>query len=314
MTKILCTCPPMIRAIDSLKDELARRGAEVVCPEFKQTLSVGELLKLVPQHDGWIIGDDPATAEVFRAGKDGRLRAAVKWGAGTDNVDFAGAVDCGFNVVNTPGTFGEEVSDVAIAYLIGLARDLFFVDREVRNGKWPKPPGTSLEGKTVGVVGYGHIGRATARKLNALGMTVVVYDPIVSTASVESATLAQWPEKLGELDFLILACALTDKNKHMLDAGVFDRMRCGIRIINVSRGGLINQAALRHALDSGRVAGAALEVFEEEPPGSDEPLLRHPHCIFGSHNSSNTLEAVLRTSMTAIELLFERLSAANRNK
>jgi len=304
----------MIRAIDSLKDEFARRGAEVVCPEFKQTLSVGELLKLVPQHDGWIIGDDPATAQVFRAGKDGRLRAAVKWGAGTDNVDFAGASECGFNIVNTPGTFGEEASDVAIAYLIGLARDLFFVDREVRNGKWPKPSGTSLQGKTVGVVGYGHIGRAAVRKLNALGTTVVVYDPMVSAASVEGATLAQWPERLGELDFLVLACALTDKNKHMLDAEAFERMRHGIRIINVSRGGLINQAALQRALDSGHVAGAALEVFEEEPPPSEEPLLRHPHCIFGSHNSSNTSEAVLRTSIIAIELLFERLHPANSNK
>jgi D-3-phosphoglycerate dehydrogenase len=298
----------MIRAIDSLKEEFTRRGAEVVCPEFRQTLSVSELLQLVPQHDGWIIGDDPAIAEVFRAGKNGRLRAAVKWGAGTDNVDFVGAAECGFGVVNTPGTFGEEVSDVAVAYVIGLARSLFFVDREVRSGRWPKPPGTSLQGKTVGVVGYGHIGRATVRKLNALGMTVVVYDPVVSAVSVEGVTLAQWPERLGELDFLVLACALTEENKHMLDAGAFDRMRHGIRLINVSRGGLIDQAALRQALDSGRVAGAALEVFEEEPPRSDEPLLRHPHCIFGSHNSSNTSEAVLRTSMTAIELLFERLS------
>jgi D-3-phosphoglycerate dehydrogenase len=299
----------MIRAIDSIKEEFTRRGAEVVCPEFRQTLSVSELLQLVPQHDGWIIGDDPATAEVFRAGKNGRLRAAVKWGAGTDNVDFVGAAECGFGVVNTPGTFGEEVSDVAVAYVIGLARDLFFVDREVRNGRWPKPPGTSLQGKTVGVVGYGHIGRATVRKLNALGLAVVVYDPLVSAAPDDGPTLAQWPERLGELDFLVLACALTETNKQMLDAGAFDRMRHGVRIVNVSRGGLIDQAALRHALDSGRVAGAALEVMEEEPPRSDESLLSHPHCIFGSHNSSNTSEAVLHTSMTAIELLFERLWA-----
>ncbi len=299
----------MIRAIDSLKEEFTRRGAEVVCPEFRQTLSVSELLQLVPQHDGWIIGDDPATAEVFRAGKNGRLRAAVKWGAGTDNVDFVGAAECGFGVVNTPGTFGEEVSDVAVAYVIGLARDLFFVDREVRNGRWPKPPGTSLQGKTVGVVGYGHIGRATVRKLNALGLAVVVYDPLVSAAPDDGPTLAQWPERLGELDFLVLACALTETNKQMLDAGAFDRMRHGVRIVNVSRGGLIDQAALRHALDSGRVAGAALEVMEEEPPRSDESLLSHPHCIFGSHNSSNTSEAVLHTSMKAIELLFERLWA-----
>ena len=302
----------MIRAIDILKDEFARRGAEVVCPEFRQTLSVSELLQLVPQHDGWIIGDDPATVEVFRAGKNGRLRAAVKWGAGTDNVDFAGAAECGFSVANTPGTFGEEVSDVAVAYLIGLARDLFFVDREVRIGRWPKPPGTSLQGKTVGVVGYGHIGRATVRKLNALGMAVVVYDPVVSVASVDGASLAQWPERLGELDFVVLACALTAANKHMLDQKTFSRMKQGVRIVNVSRGGLIDQSAMLDALGSGRIAAAALEVLEEEPPKHGEPLLRHPRCVFGSHNSSNTVEAVHRTSMLAIKLLFERLSTETK--
>lgn len=299
----------MIRGINSLREEFSRREAEVFCPEMQQILSVEELLQLVPQYDGWIIGDDPATAQVFQRGRAGRLRAAVKWGAGTDNVDFAGAAACGYKVVNTPGTFGEEVSDVAVAYLIGLARELFLIDREVRAGNWPKPAGTSLQGKTVGVVGYGHVGKALARKLKALGMTVVVYDPMVTATAAEGVAFAAWPERLEELDFLVLACALTEKNTHMLDAATFDRMRPGVRIVNVSRGRLIQQEALRRALDAGRVASAALEVFEDEPPSKDDPLLLHPRCIFGSHNSSNTLEAVHRTSMLAVKLLFEQLSS-----
>jgi len=122
----------MIGAIDSLRDEFTRRGAEVICPQFRQTLSVPELIALVPLYDGWIIGDDPATAEVFAAGRAGRLRAAVKWGVGTDNVDFDGAKAAGFDVANTPGMFSEEVSDVAVGYLLGLARDLLSL-RDLRS-------------------------------------------------------------------------------------------------------------------------------------------------------------------------------------
>jgi len=302
----------MIKAIDALREEFAKRGAEVVCPEFAQTLTVPELLDLVPQYDGWIIGDDPATAEVFHAGRSGRLRAAVKWGAGTDNVDFAGAGSAGFDVPNTPGTFGDEVSDVALAYLIGLARELFFIDREVRGGNWPKPAGISLQGKAVGVVGYGHVGRSLCRKLRALNMVPVVYDPALVSGLGNEVSVSAWPERLEELDFVVLACALTTANKHMLDDKAFSRMKHGVRIVNVSRGGLIDQPALLAALHSGRVAAAALEVLEEEPPKSDELLLRHPRCVFGSHNSSNTVEAVHRTSMLAIALLFERLSAETK--
>lgn len=308
MTNILCTCPAMIRAIDALTEEFARREAEVFCPEMQQILPVGELLQLVPQYDGWIIGDDPATAEVFQAGRAGRLRAAVKWGAGTDNVDFVGAASSGFHVVNTPGTFGEEVSDVAVAYVIGLARELFFIDRGVRSGNWPKPAGTSLQGKSVGIMGYGHIGRALVRKLTALGMNAIIYDPIATPGLIGGGAVKQWPERLEEIDFLILTCSLNSHNTHIINKQAFDRMRRGVRIVNVSRGGLIDHGALLRALESGQVASAALEVFEEEPPPMGHPLLSHPGCVFGSHNGSNTVEAVNRTSMLAVKLLFDQLA------
>ena len=307
MIKILCTCPPMIRAIDSLRDAFAKHDVDVFCPEFKQTLSVPELLDLVPQYDGWIIGDDPATAEVFSAGKNGRLRAAIKWGAGTDNVDFTGAAAAGFDVANTPGTFGEEVSDVALAYIIGLSRNLFFIDREVRSGAWPKPAGRSLQNKVVGIVGYGHIGQAVARKVGAIGMKPIIYDPIKQLTDTEGASIASWPDRLAELDFLVLACALTPKNRHLINTDTISKTKKGLILVNIARGGLIDQAALRNALDIGHVSAAALEVLDEEPPQYNEPLLSYSNCVFGSHNSSNTVEAVHRTSLIAIQLLFDRL-------
>lgn len=306
--RVLCTCPPMIGGIEALRPEFVLRGAEVHCPEFRQIMSEEELIRTVPEFDAWIIGDDPATARVFEAGVRGKLRAAVKWGVGTDNVDFEGAKKCGLDVVNTPGMFSEEVSDVAVAYLIGIARDLFTIDRGVRAGEWPKPAGMSLTGKTVALAGFGNIGKATARKLLALGMKVIAYDPFYAPNPTLAVANAKWPDRLDEVDFIVLTCALTNSSRGMLNREALESCKPGVRVVNVGRGPLIDEAALLEALTSRRVAAAALDVFEDEPLPAGSPLRSFDRCVFGSHNSSNTVEAVHRTSLRAIELLFERLS------
>src|SRR3546814_10081018 len=135
------------------------------------------MVDLLPQYEGWIIGDDPATRRVVEAGKAGRLKAAVKWGIGVDNVDFAACKDLDIPIVNTPNMFGGEVADVAVGYVIGLARQLFQIDRGIRAGEWPKPAGMSLAGKRVALVGFGDIGRSTARRLAAFDMPIIAYDP-----------------------------------------------------------------------------------------------------------------------------------------
>lgn len=297
----------MIGAIASLESEFHKRGATVFCPRFTQTLTIPELLELVPRYDGWIIGDDPATAEVFVAGRAGRLKAAVKWGVGTDNVDFVGAKASGYEVKNTPGMFGEEVSDVALGYLLSLARELHVIDRGVRFGTWPKPSGLSLQGKTVALAGFGNIGRCTARKLLAFGMRVVVYDPFFQADPALSVENAPWPERLGEADFVVLTCALTPSSHHMVNRDTLALLKPGARLVNVGRGPLIDEKALINFLESGHLHSAALDVFEEEPLPADSPLRCHDRCLFGSHNSSNTREAVQRTSLKAIDLLFESL-------
>ncbi len=308
--KILVTCPPMLRQLDLLEAEFARRSWTVTAPDIVQTLSVAELCRLVPEHDGWIIGDDPANAEVVAAASAGNLKAAVKWGAGTDNVDFSAFEQAGIPVTNTPGMFGNEVADVALGYLIGLARLTFEIHQGVSKGEWPKPTGTSLAGKTVGLVGYGDIGRQLARRLLVCGMRAQIYDPAVeeSALSAESGlTLHQWPKELAECDFICFTCALTEANRHMLGEEALALTRSGVRIVNVARGPLIDEKALFDALLSGQVASAALDVFEEEPLAPDHALRQHPQIIFGSHNASNTLEAVIRTSLQAIYQMSEAL-------
>ncbi len=309
--RVLVTCPPMLGMLDAFLPLFRERGLEVVAAEVSQTLSEEELLKCVPEVEGWIIGDDPATRAVFEAGQRGRLRAAVKWGVGVDNVDFDAARDLGIPVANTPGMFGAEVADVALGYLIGLSRELFSIDRAVRSGDWAKPRGRSLAGKRAALVGFGDIGRALARRLLALEMQVTAYDPVFAAlrgyampVGLESVDVADWPEGIEEADFLLLTCALTDENRHMLDAAVLDRAKPGLCVVNVSRGPLIDECALAEALELGRVRAAALDVFEEEPLPGPSPL-RELGCrvVFGSHNASNTEEAVLRASHRAIELL-----------
>jgi D-3-phosphoglycerate dehydrogenase len=302
--KILLTCPPMLRAVDRFRDRFAELGYELVTPEVSQILPESELIDLVPQFDGWIIGDDPATAAVFEAGKKGRLKAAVKWGVGVDNVDFAACQRLGIPITNTPGMFGREVADMAMGYVIALARQLFVVHDGIRQGEWPKPPGISLSGKTVGLVGFGDIGRNTARRLLASEMKVIAYDPYFQPASglgeVESA---EWPAGIDEADFLVFTCALTPQNRHMLNAATLGQAKAGVRVVNVARGPLIDEAALIAALESGKVHSAALDVFEIEPLPAESPLRKFPRCLFGSHNGSNTIDAVVRTSEKAIELL-----------
>lgn len=309
--RVLITCPPMLRKIDDLRHLFDQKKVDMFCPAVIQALSEEELVRLVPQFDGWIIGDDPATRRVFEAGKKGCLKAAVKWGVGVDNVDFTAARDFGIPVTNTPTMFGGEVGDVAMSYITALARETFLIDREVRAGKWPKLAGLSLTGKMLGLVGFGDIGKATAKRALAADMRVIAYErtprPLSDAACIEFAT---WPERVEECDFLVLTCSLNETNRHMVNGGVLAKVKKGIRMVNVARGALISEVDLIHALEDGTVHSAALDVFETEPLPMSSPLRKFERCIFGSHNGSNTAEAVARTTERAVALLFGFLGVA----
>lgn len=301
----------MLRMIDEFRPLFADKGIELTAPNVVQTLSVEELKVLVPQHDGWIIGDDLATREVFEAGKAGLLKAAVKWGIGVDNVDFSACKDLDIPIINTPNMFGGEVADIAVGYVIALARETFLIDRGVRAGDWLKPAGISLSGKRVALLGFGDIGRNVAKRLLAADMQIMAYDPYFSSqAGLEAVQGKVWPEGVEDADFIVATCALTTSSRHMINANTLARAKQGVRVVNVARGPIIDEAALIAAIESGHVHSAALDVFEVEPLPLTSPLHQHPRCIFGSHNASNTSDAVVRTSRIAIEKLFGFLGVA----
>lgn len=310
MTKVLVTCPPMLGLVDEYRERFAGYGIELEAPHTVQTLSEEALVELVPSCDGWIIGDDPATRRVFEAGRKGKLRALVKWGVGVDNVDFEAARDLSLPVSNTPGMFGGEVADVALGYVIALARDTHLIDRGVRAGQWPKPRGISLDGARLALVGLGDIGRNIARRALACGMRVRGYDPgLPESQWPAEVSRTEWPRGIADADFLVLACALTPQTRHLVNGEVLGRAKRGLRVVNVSRGPLIDEEALVAALQDGQVYAAALDVFETEPLPEQSPLRSFERCIFGSHNGSNTEQAVRRASDRALALMVEFLGA-----
>jgi len=292
----------MLGLIDEFAQDFAQAGLDFTPAEVTQVLSVEELCDLLPAYDGWIIGDDPAKKEVVAAGAAGKLRAAVKWGVGIDNVDFDAFSAHNIPIENTPNVFGEEVADVALTYVLGLARETYLIDREIRtNHAWPKPSGISVHGRTVALVGFGDIGRATARRLAACGAKIVVYDPYYQPCLELKVVHAAWPDHIGEADFIVFTCPLTDSTRAMFDHTLLGSLKTGVRVVNVARGPVVVEDALIQGLKRGIVHSAALDVFEVEPLPTESPLRCFDQCVFGSHNGSNSSDAVRRVSRVAIE-------------
>lgn len=310
MTKwrVLITCPQLQRTIDHYREVFSQNGIEIEVPPVVQQMSEPELLEVIDRFDGVVAGDDPFTAKVLQKGK--RLKVIAKWGVGVDAIDSEAARQLGISVSNTPAVFGDDVADVVMGYIILLARQLHKLDQSVRSGSWLKIQGISLSGKSLGVIGIGSIGRAVVRRAVVSGMSVTGCDVIPVPDSFLKDTrihITGLTELLQSVDFISLNCSLTAATRHMLGHREFAMMKKGVYIVNTSRGALVDEAALIQALHQGKVAGTALDVFESEPLPLDSPLRQFDNCIFGTHNSSNTAEAVLRVNELVIRNLLEGL-------
>jgi len=288
-------------------------GIAVELPPVVQQLSAAELARLLPEVDGMIAGDDQVTADLLAEAR--RLRVVSKWGIGLDGIDLVAAERLGIRVTNTPDTFGDEVADVTIGYLVLLARKLHLIDRSVRAGEWAKPQGVSLAGRTLGIVGLGSIGRAVARRGVAMEMRVIGHEIMASSAEQAAALgveLVDLDTLTGESDAITLHCPLTDQNRHMIDAMRLGQMRRGAYLLNTARGPLVDEVALVEALQSGQLAGAALDVYEQEPLPAESPLTTMENVILGSHNASNTREAVARVNELAIDNVVKGMAEVTR--
>lgn len=305
---VLVTCRQMQDVMDAFADRFAAHGIRVSQPPVVQQPTEDELIAIIGEFDGMIAGDDPLTARVLAHADN--LRIISKWGVGTDGIDKAAAAERGIKVTNTPNVFGDEVADVAMGFVTMLARQLHRIDASVRAGGWLKVRGESLTGKTMGVVGFGSIGQAVGRRALGFGMDVRAYDVTDASRRAAESMGVQYDaldDLLAASAYVVLCAPLNSSTHHIVDAAALAKMQEGARLVNVSRGPLVDEQALVDALRSGKIAAAGLDVFEVEPLADTSPLRDFPQCVFGSHNGSNTIEGVLRASELAVDNLFEGL-------
>ena len=259
-------------------------------------ISADNLLKDIADYDALIVrGRTKVTPAVFAAGK--KLKVVGRAGIGVDNIDLAAAKAAGVAVVNSPLATTVTVAELALGMMLALARELPRADASMKGGKWLKKEfeGIELFGKTLGVIGYGRIGAAVAKRAAAFDMHILGYDPIKPADQIrqEGGEPVSFDELLAQSDFVTLHLPLTPQTKNMLNAAVFEKMKTGVYIVDAARGGVIDEEALVVALNSGKVAGAALDVFSAEPPGLTS-LVAHPKLIATPHIGAQTLEAQAR--------------------
>jgi len=307
--KVLVTAPYMQPVIDRFRPLFEQQGIELFVPPVEERFEEDQLLQWVGDVDGVICGDDRFTERVLQAAP--RLKVLSKWGTGIDSIDQEACRARGIAVRNTPNAFSEPVADTVLGYLLCFARRLPWMDRAMRRGMWEKIPSVALREQTLGVIGVGNVGKAVVRRAIAFGMRVLGNDLIEMPAEFLGETGIEMVDKdrlLQEADFVSLNCTLNPTSHHLMNETRFARMKSSAAIVNTARGPLIDEPALIHALQTGRIAGAALDVFEQEPLPGDSPLLEMENVLMGPHNSNSSPEAWERVHHNTIKNLLEELN------
>ena len=290
-------------------DLLRQAGIEL---DERTGLKGDALIEAVRAADGVIVRSATkiTAAELENPGK---LRVIVRAGVGVDTIDVAAATRKGILVMNTPGGNTVSTAEQTVTLMMALARHTAAADATLRAGKWDRNKfvGTQLAGKTLGVVGLGRIGREVARRAAGLDMKVLGFDPFLSPAAAAQMGIeatSSLDELLPRIDFVTVHTPLTDETRNLIGAAQLAKMRPGSRVINCARGGIINEDALVEALTSGHLAGAALDVFVQEPPPVDHPLLKLPNVVVTPHLGASTIEAQVSVAREAAQLLIDYLT------
>ncbi len=234
------------------------------------------------------------------------LHLVARAGVGVDSVDMAAAGERGIHVVNAPAAATASVAELSMTFYLLLVRGVLPKIASTKGGRWERgTSGHELAGRTVGFVGYGRIAREIARRLVPFGATTIAYDPFVA-ATADGTAILPLEDLLARADIVSVHAALTPENHHLLNARAFAQMKSGAFLVNVARGALVDEAALVEALASGQVGGAALDVFEEEPP-MNHALLEHPHVIATPHLGASTAEAQARAGADVVDEVLRAL-------
>lgn len=305
----------MTPVLDRFRPVLERHGLELIVPNVRERLEEEDLLRYAGQFDGAICGDDRYTRRVLQACAP-RLKVISKWGTGIDSIDSAAAAELGIRVYRTPNAFTLPVADTVLGYILAFARRQPWMDREMKAGRWEKLPSRALHECTLGIIGVGNIGKAVARRARAFGMTVLGNDIVeidhvfLAETGVQMTSLE---DLLARSDFVSLNCDLNPTSYHLINARTLALMKPSAVLINTARGPVVDEAALIAALQSGQIAGAALDVFEVEPLPLDSPLLKMENVLLAPHNANSSPSAWERVHWNTIKNLLEGLDISAVN-
>lgn len=297
-------------------DAISEKGVDLLrsTPGFEVTVKTGmtpeELQTVIGDHEGLIVRSATKVTEpVLR--EPGRLKVIGRAGTGVDNIDLEAATRAGVVVMNTPGGNSVAAAELTMAHLLALARNVSQANAALREGRWERKQhmGVELAGKVLGIIGLGRIGREVARQARGFRMEVLGYDPYVTeeVAKDHGIRFAPLDELIAESDCITLHVPKSRETQHLIDAEALRRMKPGALLVNCARGGLVDEAALLEAVDSGHLGGAALDVFESEPP-EDLRLVQHPRIVGTPHLGASTREAQERVGTEISEKVRDFLS------
>jgi D-3-phosphoglycerate dehydrogenase len=294
--------------INRFRPLFEQQEIELVVPPVNERMEEDMLLEWIGDIDGVICGDDRFTERVVQAAP--KLKVISKWGTGIDSIDRAACERLGIAVRNTPNAFSEPVADSVIGYMLCFARNLPWMDQRMKQGIWHKISGRSLRECTLGVIGVGHVGKTVVRRAKAFGMNLLGNDLVEMPAEFlndTGITMMSKDELLRQADFVSLNCDLNPTSVHLMSDAEFALMKPSAVVINTARGPIMDEADLIRALQTKRIAGAALDVFEIEPLPMDSPLRRMDNVLLAPHNSNSSPDAWERVHQNTIKNLLDEL-------
>ncbi len=311
--RVLVTAPYMQMAIDRFRSLLEAENIELIIAPRQERFEEEELLEIATDVDGVICGDDRFTRRVLEACP--RLKVLSKWGTGIDSIDQDSCRDLGIAVRNTPNAFSKPVADTVLGYMLNFARRLSWMDRDMRRGIWEKTPSVALYECTLGVIGVGNVGKEVVRRAVAFGMQVLGNDleeiptDFLGQTGIE---MTSKNELLTQSDFVSLNCTLNSTSFHLISEPQLTLMKKRAVLINTARGPVVDEAALVRALKNEQIAGAAFDVYEDEPLPSNSPLIGMDNVMLGSHNANSSAEAWERVHQNTIRNLLDVLKGGTK--
>jgi len=299
--RILVTPTSFGKSQPEMRTQLEAQVGDVIYNTTGRPLTSDELTVLIPGIDGYIAGLDAIDRRVIDAADC--LRVIARYGVGIDAVDLEAALEKGIVVTNTPGANSASVAELAVGLMLALARNIVSAAFATKSGSWPRLAGLSLAGKTVGLIGFGSIGRQVARRLAGFDCHILAYDPLVPESETAALGVCTLPmeEVIAQADFLSLHCPLNGHTRALVNAELIEKMKTGAFLINTARGELVDEVALLQALENGKLRGAALDVFANQPPEADNPLLTLPQVIATPHMGAHSDGATNAMGWTALQ-------------